>query len=131
MLTNKYSSHTHTRANAHTRDEDPSTSLPSDIQPCGNLASARAAKRMSNGNSATVEVHFLIRNLQVLNRENSLAGKSFVDLEEVNVVLCNANQLKNSGNSEGGSDTHDTRRDANNSGVDIFSKDGKTKAFGH
>ena len=31
MLTNKYCTHTHTRADAHTRDEDPSTSLPSNI----------------------------------------------------------------------------------------------------
>ena len=94
-----------------------------------NLRIHTASERVSNSYGATVHIHLVEWNANLLDRVNGLRRKGLVDFVKVNVVLSQTSLLQNLWNCVGRTHAHDPRRNTNRTGCDIFAKDGKSKAF--
>ena len=62
---------------------------------------------MPNSNRAPIQINLLMRDLQVINREQRLARERLIDLEEINIIERKSRQVQDAGDGVGGADTHD------------------------
>ena len=62
---------------------------------------------MPNSNRAPIQINLLLRDLQVINREQRLARERLIDLEEINIIERKSRQVEDAGDGVGGADTHD------------------------
>ena len=87
MFTHEHGSHTHTRPDAHRCHKHAGIGLLGDVETGSNLTSTSTPERMTDGNGTAVEVDLFEGNVEMLDRKDGLAGKSLIDLVEINVVL--------------------------------------------
>jgi hypothetical protein len=92
-----------------------------------NLTGTSAAKRMAQSDGTTLGVDLLNGDVALLDSVNGLGSKSFVQLEDVNIIDLEASTLNSNGDGESRSNTHNVRGNTNHSGSDILAQDGKTK----
>ena len=57
---------------------------------------------MPNSNRAPIQINLLMRDLQVINREQRLARERLIDLEEINIIERKSRQVEDAGDGVGG-----------------------------
>ena len=62
---------------------------------------------MPNSNCAPIQINLLMRDLQMINREQRLARNRLINLKEINVIERKSRQVEDAGDGVGGADTHD------------------------
>lgn len=120
----------HARADTHTRDTNLLTPPLELVQQGGDLPGAGAAERVAEGDGAALGVDLLLGDAQLVGAPQALAGKGLVDLEDVDVVLGDARELKDLGDGLPGPDAHEQRLDADDAGRHVLAQDGLAQALG-
>ena len=62
---------------------------------------------MPNSNRTPIQINLLMRDLQMINREQRLARQRLVNFEEITVIEEKSCQVEDEGDGVGGADTHD------------------------
>ncbi|KAI9151821.1 hypothetical protein HJFPF1_09032 [Paramyrothecium foliicola] len=130
LLRNPNSAHTHTGANAHGGVANLLSGPLELIQQGGHLSSASAAQGVTKGNGTTLGVDLLVGNAQLVSAPQTLAGESLVDLENVDVILRDAGELKSLGDGLPGALAHEKGLDTDDGSADVLAQDGLAKLLG-
>ena len=83
---------------------------------------------MPNSNRAPIQINLLMRNLQMINREQRLARKRLINLKEINIIKRKSRQVEDAWDGVGGADAHDARGHADGGCCYEFAEDGEVEA---
>ena len=83
---------------------------------------------MPNSNRTPIQINLLMRNLQMINREQRLTRKRLINLKEINIIESKSRQVEDAGDGVGGADTHDARGHADGGCCYEFAEDGEVEA---
>lgn len=122
LLSQNHRGHSHSRPYAHRSHADLLVGSLKLVKERGDLAGAGAAKRVTKSDGAALGVDFLRRNAKFVCAPQALAGKSLVDLKNVDVVFGNASELKNLGDGLPRSLAHQEWLDTDNGSGDILAQ---------
>lgn len=86
-------------------------------------------QRMANSNRTTVNINFLEWNTNLLDAEDGLTSKGFIDFIEIDIVFGQTGLFENLGDSICGADTHNSWRDTDDGCGNEFANNRKTETF--
>lgn len=122
ILRNPHGRHTHTSSYTHASHTNLLVGALQLREKRANLASTRAAQRVTESNSTTLRVNLLQRETKLIHTPDALGSESLVDLVDANVVLRDAGLLQSNGDGLPGADAHQQRGHTNDAGGDVFAE---------
>lgn len=130
LLIYKQTSHTHSCTNTHARQEDLLPCPPALTQTSDNLSCSSRAKRVTQGNGTSLGVHLGPVKTQLITAVDCHGGEGLIDLDNVNIGQAQTVLGEKLGDSDAGTDTHDTRSQTRNGGANILGHDGLAELDG-
>src|SRR6478609_9855589 len=85
---------------------------------------------MAKGNSTSLGVDLLLGNTQLVGTPQALAGKSLVDLPDIDIILGDTGKVESLGDSLPGALSHKKGLDTNNRGANVLAEDLLSKLLG-